>query len=83
MVSINSTSREKFYLEGKTHKSVLLEDLLAPGRELDRQHRDLPAVIAAADLDAQCAAEDLVPETHADDADAVLLQQFLSEGDEL
>jgi hypothetical protein len=57
----------------------LAHELRAKFGEADRQNRHLPAVVVAADVQAQRAPDDLMPETHADDAHAALLEDFLNE----
>jgi hypothetical protein len=67
---------------GGAYQAVLLEDLLAFRRQLDVVDGRLPAVGVPADSDAHGAADDLVAEADADDADAVLGQDLGGEGDE-
>jgi hypothetical protein len=60
----------------------LLEDLLALGAQLNGQYRDLPPVIAAADLDAQCSTQDLVAKADANNSNAILFQKLFGELDQ-
>lgn len=66
-----------------TYKAILLEDLFAFCCELNREHCDLPAVIAPPYFDAQSPSKDLVAKADADDANTILLQQFFCEIDKL
>lgn len=67
----------------KTYQRILPKNFLPPCRQLNRQHANLPPVVAAPHARPQRAAQDLVPKAHADDAHAVLLQHALRESDQL
>lgn len=64
------------------HKFPSSRELCAEFGQTDGQHGHFPAVVVAANAQAQGAADDLVAEAHADDAHAALPEDFLDEVDQ-
>ncbi len=63
-------------MESRTHKCVLLEDLFPQRSQFNREHGNLPPVVAPPYRSAQRAAQDLMPETYTDEAHAGLSENL-------
>lgn len=81
--SATQTSHAPEALIWTTYQRWPPENLLAPLRQIDRRHANLPASITPIDLRAQRPADNLMTETDADDANPLLIEDLLDEAHQL